>query len=130
MSVRFWKGNDLCHVFVCRSALPTADLTGELGCLARLPSVTSTQVDIVACSGHPVGLIQTINHSSVFSRGVQHCFRFDSLDLPPLMHKQSYSVFGKIDFFSVLRALLISLGNSQGETWTLKSPNLSRVSSL
>ena len=51
MSVRFWKGNELCRVFVCRSALPTADLTGELGCLARLLSVFSTQVDIVACSG-------------------------------------------------------------------------------
>ena len=57
MSVRFWKGNELCRVFVCRTALPTADLTGELGCLTRLLSVTSTQVDIVACSGNLVGLI-------------------------------------------------------------------------
>ena len=48
MSVRFWKGSELRRVFGCRSALPTADLTGEFGCLARLLSVTSSQVDIVA----------------------------------------------------------------------------------
>ena len=130
MSVRFWKGTELCRVFVCRSALPSADLTGELGCLACLLSVTSTRIDIVASSGEPAGLIQTLNQSPYFNRGIQTCFRFDSLDLPDLMHKQSYSVFGKIDFFSVLQALLVSLGNSQAETWALKSPNLSRVSSL
>ena len=79
---RFWKGNELCRVFVCRSALPSADLTGELGCLARLLSVISTRVDIIACSGDPVGLIQTLNQSSFFNRGIQTCFRFDSLDLP------------------------------------------------
>ena len=128
MSVRIWKGSDLCRVFVCRSALPTTNLTGELGCLARLLSVTSTRVDIVACSGDPTGLIQTLNQSSFFNRGIQTCFRFDSLDLPTLMHKLSYSVFGKIDFFSVLQALVISLGNSNAEPWALKSTNLSRVS--
>ena len=120
MSVRFWKGSELCRVFVCRSALPTTNLTGELGCLARLLSVTSTRVDIVACSGDTTGLIQTLNQSSFFNRGIQTCFRFDSLDLPTLMHKLSYSVFGKIDFFSVLQALVISLGNSNTEPWALK----------
>ena len=128
MSVKFWKGSEWCRVFVCRSALPSTYLTGELGCLARLLSVTSTRVDIVACSGDPIGLIQTLNQSSYFNRGIQTCFRFDSLDLPTLMHKLSYSVFGKIDFFSVLQALVISLGNSNAESWALKSTNLSRVS--
>ena len=115
MSIRFWKGSELCRVFVCQSALSSADLTGELGCLARLLSVTSTRVDIVASSGDPVGLIQTLNQSSVFNREIQTCFRFDSLDLPTLMHKLSYSMFGKIDFFSVLQALIVSLGTSYAE---------------
>ena len=43
------------------------------------------------------------------------------------MHKGSYSVFGKIDFFSVLQALLVSLGGSQTEDWVLESPELQRV---
>ena len=128
MSIRFWKGSELCRVFVCRSALPSADLTGELGCLPRLLSVTSTRVDIVACSGDPIGLIQTLNQSSFFNRGFQTCLRFDSLDLPTLMHKLSYSVVGKIDFFSVLQALIVSLGNSHAEPWALISTNLSRES--
>ena len=80
-------------------------------------------------TGSPVGLIQAINHFPYFTRGVQHCFRFDSLALLTLMHKQSYSVFGRIDF-SVLRSLLISLGSSLGEPWMLKSPCLTSVSCL
>ena len=51
MSVRFWKDKELCWLFVCRSGLPTTDLTGELCSLVRLLSVTSTGADIVACSG-------------------------------------------------------------------------------
>ena len=65
---------DLYRVFVCRSGLPTTDLTGELGSLARLLSVTSTNADIVACSGFPVALIQTINESVFFSEEYRAVF--------------------------------------------------------
>ena len=44
------------------------------------------------------------------------------------MHKRSYSVFGKIDFFSVLQAPLVSLGGSQAEDWVLEPTELQRVS--
>ena len=88
MSVRFWNGDSLCRVFVCRSGLPSADLTGELGSLSRLLSVVSTKADIVACSGCPVELFKTIDHSDLFSRAVQSCFRFEHLRLETIMHKQ------------------------------------------
>ena len=53
MSVRFWKGQTLCRVVVCRSGLPTTDVTWELGSMARLLPATSTKADVVACSGCP-----------------------------------------------------------------------------
>ena len=127
MSAQFWKNNELCRVFICRSAFPSADLAGKLGSLARLFSVTSTQTDIVACSGCPVCLIQALIYSSYLTRGIQMCSRLDSLELSILMHKPSYSMFG-IDFFSVLRELLVSLGCSLSKTWFIKSPCLTRVS--
>ena len=43
------------------------------------------------------------------------------------MHKRSYSVFGRIDFFSVMRQLLVSLGGSLDEAWAVSSPELSKV---
>ena len=127
MSVRFWKGDSLCRVFVCRSGLPSTDLTGELGSLSRLLSVVSTKADIVACSDCPVELIKTIDHSDLFSRAVQSCFRFEHLRRDTMMHKPTYSVFGRIDFFSVLKSLMVSLGAATGEDWVLQSPDLAQV---
>ena len=43
------------------------------------------------------------------------------------MHRTSYSVFGKIDF-SVLQALMVSLGGSLTEDWVMRSPELTKVS--
>ena len=130
MSIKFWKGNSLCRVFVCRSGLPSADLTGDLGSMSRLLSVVSTKADIVAWSGCPVELIQTIDHNEFFPRAVQSCFRFEQLHLQKMMHKPTYSVFGRIDFFSVLKCLIVSLGAATGEDWVLESPDLGRVSTL
>ena len=127
MSVRFWKDEQLCRIFVCRSKLPSSQFTGELGSLSRFLSVVSTRTDIVACSGCSVEFVRTLHRCSYFPRGVQCCSRFEHLSLFTLMHKGSYSVFGKIDFFSVLQALLVSLGGSQAEDWVLESPELQRL---
>ena len=128
MSLRFWRGSKLCRVFICRSALPATDLTGELGSLSRLLSVVSTDPDIVACSGCSVDYIKTIDQHPSYAREVQCCFRFEALDLQHLMHKHTYSVFGRIDMFSVLQCLLVSLGGSTTEDWVQESPELTRVS--
>ena len=127
MSVKFFKGDSLCRVFVFRNGLPSTDLTGELGSISRLLSVVSTKADIVACSGCPVELIQTIDHNVFFPRAVQSCFGFEQLQLQKMMHKP-HSVFGRIDFFSVLKCLIVSLGAATGEDWVLESPDLARVS--
>ena len=130
MSVRFWKGEDLCRVLVCRNGLPSSELTGELGSLARLLSVVSTKTDIVACSECSFDLLRTIDQSPYFTRSVQSCFRFEQVDLSRLMHKLNYSVFGHIDFFSVLRGLVISLGGFLTTDWIQRSTELTRVSNL
>ena len=70
-------------------------------------------------------LLTTVN-----SGGIQSCFRFKRLDLQSLMQRPRYSVFGRIDFFSVLQALMVSLGGSLAEDWVLESPELTRVTSV
>ena len=127
MSVKFWKELDLCRVYNCRSSLPLTDVTGKRGSLARFLSAVSTRPDMVACSRCPVDFANTIEY---FSQGVQSCFRFEQLSLARLMHKTSYSVFGKIDFFSVLQALMVSLGDSLTEDWVIRSPELDKVSNI
>ena len=129
MSICFWKGAKFCRVYVCRSGLSGTGLTEELGSLSRLLSVVSTAPDIVAISGCPVDLIRTVDKHPSYPRGVQSCFRFESLDLRALMHKSSYSVFGHLDMFAVLQRLLVSLGGSLTEDWISDSTELVRVSS-
>ena len=128
MTVKFWKGQELCRVLICRTSLPASDVTGELGSLARFLSTVSIQPDVVACSGCHVDLLKTIDQSEYFPQGVQSCFRFEQLSLPTLMHKSKNSVFGQIDFFSVLQALMVSLCGSLTEEWAMRSPELTKVS--
>ena len=128
ITLHFWKGAKLCRVFICRSGLSSTGLAEELGSLSRLLSVISTAPDIVAISGCPVDLIQTVDRHPSYPRGVQSCFRFESLNLQTLMHKANYSVFGHIDMFSVLQCLLFSLGGSLSEDWNIESAELVRVS--
>ena len=130
MTVRYWEGQSLHRVLICRSQLPATDLTGELGSLSRLLSAVSTKADIVACSGSSVDLLRTVDYSPLFSQAVQSCFRFDQLDLPKMMHKTSYSVFDHIDFFPVLRGLVISLGGAYSEDWCQRSPELAQVNKI
>ena len=130
MSVKLWKVLELCRVLVCRSSLPAIDVTGELGSLSRFLSAVSTRPDVVACSGCRVDFAKTIDQSMYFSQGVQSCFRFEQLSLAKLMHKTRYSVFGQIDFFSVLQSLMVSLGDSLTEDWMIRIPTLTRVSTV
>ena len=127
MSLRYWKGAKLCRVFICRSGIAGVGLTEELGSLSRLLSAISTAPDVVAISGCAVDLIRTLAEHPSYPRGVQSCFRFESLDLRALMHKKNYSVFGYIDMFSVLQSLLVSFGGCLSEDWTTESTELVRV---
>ena len=128
MSLRYWKGAKFCRVFTCRSGFAGVGLTEELGSLSRLLSALSTAPDVVAISGCAVDLIRTVDEHPSYPRGVQSCFRFESLDLRVLMHKKNYSVFGHIDMFSVLQSLLVSLGGCLSEDWIAESTELVRVS--
>ena len=130
MSVMFWKGSELCRVLFCRSSLTITDVTGELGSLSRFLCAVSTKPDYVACVGSHSDLAKTIDVSEFYTPGVQSCFRFEYLTLSKLIPKSSFSVFGKIDFFSVLKALVVSLGDSLTEGWAVRSPEHTKVTNL
>ena len=128
MYLRYWNDAKLCRVFICRSGFAGVGLTEELGSLSRLLSAISTAPDVVAISGCAVELIRTVDEHPSYPRGVQSCFRFESLDLRVLMHKKNHSVFGQLDMFSVLQSLLVSLGGCLSEDWITESTELVRVS--
>ena len=96
--VRFWKNNTLVKAFLCRYGLRCPPLAGEMGSLSRIFSALSTKPQMVACSGCPSDFIQTVNESGIFTRTLQSPFRFESVSLQSIMHRDSQSVFKRVDF--------------------------------
>ena len=90
MSLRYWNGAKLCRVFICRSGFAGVGLTEELGSLSRLLSAISTAPDVVAISGCAVDLIRTVDEHPSYPRGVQSCFRFESLDLRVRLYRHVF----------------------------------------
>ena len=65
-------------------------------------------------------------HTELVDTGERLPFYHDFIEV----HKLNYSVFGHIDFSSVLRGLVISQGGSLTTDWIQRSPELTRVSNL
>ena len=127
MSVRFWKEDTLCRVTINRFARTVPHPTGFVGTLSRLMSAISPQPGLVSVSGCPTEVFHAFDEDSYFKKGILCSFRFDELDLPRVMHRQNFSVFGRVDFFSVLNHLISALRGSLYQSWTLEAPELVKV---
>ena len=127
LSVRFWKDQTLVRVRLCRFGFGNEFPKGHFGVISRLMSVFSQRPDIVSCSGCCYSILQTLDESPLTARGIQFPLRFDVFDLRGLLHKPTMSVFGHIDFFSVLQYLVIFMGGARGRPWMLTAPELMQV---
>ena len=125
--IRFWKEDSIVKAFVFRYGLQSPPLADEMGALSRVLSAVSTRPQLVAVSRCADDFVQTVDNSGVFQHTLQSPFRLESVNLQSIMHKDSRSVFSRIDFFSVLQAIIVSLGGSLSLSWTLDCPELSNV---
>ena len=125
--IRFWHVGQLVRVFLKRTGRGQGKTLAELSLVSYVMAAVSTRPDIVACLGASPGLICLLDNCKYLHHGVQSPFRFDVLSVKDLMHKRSYSVFGRVDFFSVLQFLVITLERSLALEWTLLAPELTKV---
>ena len=121
MHVRFWKRGRLFRVCLLRTGR-----TAELRLLSTLLAAISSE-SILVC-GATQNFVQFVDDSPLTRHGVQRPTYFDEIATKRLMHKDSYSVFGRIDFFYVLHYFVISLGGSLKFEWTLLTHELVKVS--
>ena len=128
LSIRFWKEDFLCKVTLTRFGRTVPVPQGHLGSLSKVLSAISTKPGLVCCSGCPVAVFQSLDESPTFPRGIQYPFRLDEFKLSKLMHRESFSVFGRIDFFTVLEHLVLSLSGILDQSWTHDAPELVKVS--
>ena len=128
--VRFWQGDQLCRVFLKRTGRVQGQTQAEVCLISYIMGAISTRPRLVNCTGSSVRTVQLIDQSPYSPCGVQSTPRFEELNLSTLIHKKSQSVFGRIDFFSVLRYLVISLGGSSELDWVFLSPELTKVNNF
>ena len=83
-----------------------------------------------SCTGCSVRTIQLVDLNPYSSFSIASPPRVEELSLPQLMHRKSQSVFGRVDFFSTLRYLVVSLRGRLELGWVLLSPELSKVRSV
>ena len=89
----------------------------------RAFSPTPVLISCIGCSARTVQLL----HQSPYSSFSIQSPRFEELSRSQLELKKRSSVFGRIDVFSVLKYLVVSLGGCVELDWVLLSPELSKV---
>ena len=112
LSVGFWEGKR----FVCmpmwhcgRDVPPTKSYTDLV---SRLLSAISGDATIICCGGSNADFVKVLDKSPVRKAGVQYPFALTPVQFERLLHKPSFSVMGRIDMCSMLRALLLRLNGA------------------
>ena len=127
MEVRsFWRADQLCRVLLKRTSHLQGQTSAEVCLLSYLMGAFSPKPILISCTGCCVRTVQLLDQSpySSFSNGPP---RFEEFNLSQLLHKKRNSVFGRIDFFSMVKYLVVSVGGSVELDWVLLSPELSKV---
>ena len=117
LSVGFWEGKR----FVCmpmlhcgRDVPPTKSY---IDLVSRLLSALSGDATIIYCGGSNADFVKVLDKSPGRKAGVQYPFVLTPVQFERLLHKPSFSVMGRIDICSMLRALHLRLNGLLDERW-------------
>ena len=125
--IRFWRADQLCRVFFKRTSRLQGPTSAEVCLLSYLMGAFSPKPNLISCTGCSARTVQLLDQSPYGNFSIQSPPRFEELKLSQLLHKKNNSVFGWIDFFSVVKYLVVSLGGCIELDWVLLSPELSKV---
>ena len=125
--IRFWREDQLHRTFIQRTGRLLGLTQAEISLVSFVMGAISTTPNMISCTGSTFRTIQLLDQCPYTKYGLQSPPRFEELELKTLLHRKSYSIFGKIDFFSVLQYLVLSLGGSLDLEWVLLSPELTKV---
>ena len=125
--IRYWRDDQLCRVFLKRTGRLLGLTQADVRLVSNVMGVFSTKPHLVSCTGTTHRTIVLLDQCPYAAYGIQSPPRFEELSQKTIMHKKGYSVFGKIDFFSVVQFVIVCLGGCLDQDWMLVSPELSKV---
>ena len=106
----------LCMPIVhCGRDVPPANCYVDL--MSRVLSAIFGDATIIWCGGSNAVFVKVLDKSPGRNAGVQYPSTLNPLQFERLLHKPSFSVMGRIDMCSMLRALLLRLIGLLDERW-------------
>ena len=117
LSVGFWEGKRfVCMpMLYCRRDVPPTKSYIDL--VSRLLSAISGDATIICCGGSNADFVKVLDKSPGRKAGVQYPFALAPVQFERLLHKPSFSVMGRIDMCSMLRAFLLRRNGLLDERW-------------
>ena len=85
--------------------------------VSRLFSAISGDATIICCGGSNGDFMKVLDKSPGRKAGVLYAFALAPVPFERLLHKPSFSVMGRIDMCSMMRALLLHLNGLLDESW-------------
>ena len=117
LSLCFWESKR----FLCLPMLPCGrdvpPTKSYIDLVSRLLSAISGDATIICCGGSSADFVKVLDKSPGQKAGVQYPFSLTPVQFERLLHKPSFSVMGRIDMCSMLRALLLRLNGLLDELW-------------
>ena len=127
LSIRFWKETVLCKVQLARCGRVSPSPASEISLISQIVGAISPTPDIVCVSGCQLELLMILDDCPFTGKGLHSPFRFENLSFTKLMHKRTASVFGRIDFCSILQFLLVRLEPTLSLPWMYCTTELLKV---
>ena len=125
--IRFWRDDQLYRFFLERTCHVQDQTRAEVCLISHIMGAISTTPSLVSRTGSTPQRVSFLDRCQLTKHGLQIPPRFDEFILPSIMHKRSYNVFERIDFFSVIRFMIVSLGDTLKLERVLLSPELCEV---
>ena len=117
LCVGFWEGKQFASMPMLQCWTDAPPTKGYIDLMSRLLSAICGDATIICCGGSNADFVKVLNKSPGRKAGVQYPFALTPVQFERLLHKPSFSVMGKIDMCSTLRALLLRLNWLLNERW-------------
>ena len=113
----FWEGKRFLCLPMLHFGRDVPPTKSYIDLVSRLMSAISGDATIICCGGSSADFLKVLDKSPGRKAAVQYPFSLTPVQFERLLHKPSFSVMGRIDMCSMLRALLLRLNGLLDERW-------------
>ena len=115
--VGFWEGKRFVCMPILHCGRDVPPTRSYFDLVSRLLSAVSGDATIICCGWSNADFVKVLDKSPGRKAGVQYPLALAPVQFERLLHKPSFSVMGRIDKCSMLRALLLRLNGLLDERW-------------